>query len=255
MGLNYSFQLITPKKNLEELFSNLPKVASHRSHDELKALLAGDRQEPHRSIRASFRFQVDKRLEYHLSSLYCLGHKGIDSNGGIELGGIGVSVWSGHEFAIVDLRAPTSTISHIFIESPSVIETFWSVAKASGASALVIDCEGSRLLVENARGFWLHELTDEDDEIYFDYDVDRFANEVLDRIHSGLRGVALPTDAEIVERQLLEDRQYIANMGPESLTEKCRRDGCQRGRVSLSVLCAIHHFEMLLGRPYTAEEY
>ena len=50
---------------------------------------------------------------------------------------------------------------------------------------------------------------------------------------------------------LESDRQFYESLGPEESGTECKRDGCTRGRVKYSVLCARHHFEQLRGKPYS----
>jgi hypothetical protein len=50
------------------------------------------------------------------------------------------------------------------------------------------------------------------------------------------------------------DREFCDKLGPEDSTRKCRREGCSRGRLKLSVLCRRHHFESILGRPYPFDD-
>jgi len=45
------------------------------------------------------------------------------------------------------------------------------------------------------------------------------------------------------------DRTFYESLGPENLSKKCKRDGCNRGTISLSVLCRVHHFESVKGKP------
>jgi len=46
------------------------------------------------------------------------------------------------------------------------------------------------------------------------------------------------------------DREFSDKLGPENPTQKCRREGCERGVVKFSVLCRRHHFENMRKRPY-----
>lgn len=50
------------------------------------------------------------------------------------------------------------------------------------------------------------------------------------------------------------DRDFCDKLGPEDSTRRCRRQGCVRGAVSLSVLCRRHHFETICGRPYPFDD-
>jgi hypothetical protein len=61
-----------------------------------------------------------------------------------------------------------------------------------------------------------------------------------------------PPPAEECIRRI--DRAFADKLGPEDSTRKCRREGCGRGTVKLSVLCRRHHFEMIQGKPYPFED-
>jgi hypothetical protein len=51
------------------------------------------------------------------------------------------------------------------------------------------------------------------------------------------------------EQALLKmDRDFYESLGPETLELRCRREGCDRGTVRLSVFCQKHHFEMVRRR-------
>jgi hypothetical protein len=54
---------------------------------------------------------------------------------------------------------------------------------------------------------------------------------------------------EIDAASLAVDRGFYDSLGPERANTPCRRAGCKRGAVELSVLCRPHHFESLRGRP------
>lgn len=45
------------------------------------------------------------------------------------------------------------------------------------------------------------------------------------------------------------DREFYDMLGTERSDVTCQRAGCQRGAVSLSALCRVHHFESIKGRP------
>jgi hypothetical protein len=55
--------------------------------------------------------------------------------------------------------------------------------------------------------------------------------------------------AEIDELLLAQDKQFYDSLGEERPTVPCREPNCNRGAIALSVLCRIHHFEMIQGRP------
>lgn len=61
-----------------------------------------------------------------------------------------------------------------------------------------------------------------------------------------------PPPADEVLRRL--DREFSDKLGPEDSSKKCRRDGCERGVVKLSVLCRRHHFENIRNRPYPFDD-
>ena len=50
------------------------------------------------------------------------------------------------------------------------------------------------------------------------------------------------------------DRDFANMLGPEDAVKECRRDGCQRGTVKLSVFCRRHHFENVRKRPYPFDD-
>ncbi len=43
----------------------------------------------------------------------------------------------------------------------------------------------------------------------------------------------------------IEDREFLLALGDEVGPEACRREGCERKRIRLGVLCRRHHFEMM----------
>jgi len=57
------------------------------------------------------------------------------------------------------------------------------------------------------------------------------------------------SEGESAEWLRHQDRKFYQLLGSESETELCRRDGCQRGRISHSALCRVHHFESIRERP------
>lgn len=57
-----------------------------------------------------------------------------------------------------------------------------------------------------------------------------------------------PPLASNEERQRFEDEQFFASLDDEVDSESCRHDGCTRFRIRNSVMCRIHHFEMVTGR-------
>jgi hypothetical protein len=61
-----------------------------------------------------------------------------------------------------------------------------------------------------------------------------------------------PPSRDEVLRRL--DREFVDELGAEDSSRKCRRDGCDRGVVKLSVLCRRHHFENIRNRPYPFDD-
>ena len=47
----------------------------------------------------------------------------------------------------------------------------------------------------------------------------------------------------------IHDREFYDRLGPERESTRCRREGCERGTVALSVFCRRHEFENLQQRP------
>ncbi|WP_426169040.1 DUF7716 domain-containing protein [Pseudoduganella sp. R-34] len=51
------------------------------------------------------------------------------------------------------------------------------------------------------------------------------------------------------EAKLKWDREFFDSLGAERPTEPCHAEGCPRGAIHHSVLCWIHHFEMIRKEP------
>lgn len=56
-------------------------------------------------------------------------------------------------------------------------------------------------------------------------------------------------DADMQRAQLESQREFYESLGPERSDVRCRRETCVRGAVANSVLCRVHHFESIQGRP------
>lgn len=56
------------------------------------------------------------------------------------------------------------------------------------------------------------------------------------------RGHKPPSTEQIVHDS---DLQFYDQLGSESADSKCKRDGCDRGKIEMSSLCRVHHFEMI----------
>jgi hypothetical protein len=60
-------------------------------------------------------------------------------------------------------------------------------------------------------------------------------------------GAGPPPPWEEIQRRL--DREFCDCLGPERAHAKCQHDGCTRGSIEHSVMCRVHHFEMVKKRP------
>lgn len=60
-----------------------------------------------------------------------------------------------------------------------------------------------------------------------------------------------PPRDEIIRRL---DREFADKLGPEDISQICRRDGCNHGVVKVSVFCRRHHFESVCKRPYPFDD-
>ena len=56
------------------------------------------------------------------------------------------------------------------------------------------------------------------------------------------------------EIYLRMDREFCDLLGDERYDVKCKRDGCDRGAVPMSVLCRRHHFENVKRKPYPFQD-
>jgi hypothetical protein len=54
---------------------------------------------------------------------------------------------------------------------------------------------------------------------------------------------------EIAEYSLAQAKEFYDSLGEERPAVPCREPGCKRGAITLSVLCRVHHFEMIRRRP------
>jgi len=58
-----------------------------------------------------------------------------------------------------------------------------------------------------------------------------------------------PPPASLEELQRLEDEHFFASLNDEVESEACRHEGCTKFRIRNSVMCRVHHFEMVKRRP------
>jgi hypothetical protein len=63
----------------------------------------------------------------------------------------------------------------------------------------------------------------------------------------GLIAASDPPPVESPELRWL--REFYESLGEESSARRCKRDGCRRGTIPMSVFCKSHHFEMVKGHP------
>jgi len=61
----------------------------------------------------------------------------------------------------------------------------------------------------------------------------------------------VPLSTEIYQKH--EDQALLDVIGPETGPENCAHEGCVKKRVSGSVMCRYHHFEMIRKRPPCVE--
>jgi hypothetical protein len=61
-----------------------------------------------------------------------------------------------------------------------------------------------------------------------------------------------PPPPEVAQADL--DRQFLQSLGDERQHIACRKAGCERGAVALSVFCRRHHFESVKQRPYPFQD-
>ena len=55
--------------------------------------------------------------------------------------------------------------------------------------------------------------------------------------------------AQVEASRQQTDRKFYLLLGEEDRNGPCRVDGCTRGRISVSSLCRVHHFEKIQKRP------
>jgi hypothetical protein len=60
-------------------------------------------------------------------------------------------------------------------------------------------------------------------------------------------GAGPPPPWEDVQRRL--DREFYDTLGAERPHTTCRQGGCAKGTIEHSVMCRVHHFEMIKKRP------
>lgn len=76
-------------------------------------------------------------------------------------------------------------------------------------------------------------------------------------IHEGLQVLDRGPDPDVAAAQALaeavslraDDWEFYSKLGRERPAVPCRKVGCSRGAIPLSVFCQAHHFEQIMGRP------
>lgn len=63
-----------------------------------------------------------------------------------------------------------------------------------------------------------------------------------------------PDPPPAVETNLQFYREFMDLLGPERADVQCRREGCERGAIELSVFCRPHHFESVQRVPYPFDD-
>lgn len=125
-------------------------------------------------------------------------------------------------------------------DSYDVDEDVSAIARQMGFPVEGLDTDDLEQVCESA----LHLQSDPDDQAYlraFLYFLK------FDAFLPGLNSGDPPSNDE-------RDRAFFDSLGEERLDHQCRREGCVRGSVMLSVFCRVHHFQNVFGRPYPFDE-
>jgi hypothetical protein len=88
-------------------------------------------------------------------------------------------------------------------------------------------------------------------QLLINHDLDTLEQEAWQAGHSPPRS---PEEQKRIEDEaagitLESDKLFYDSLGDEYPDRPCRREGCRRGSVAFSVLCRVHHFESICGRP------
>jgi hypothetical protein len=69
-------------------------------------------------------------------------------------------------------------------------------------------------------------------------------------IEEAERDRSFASGQEWIENQKLE---FYNSLGPESEEFQCKKEGCERGKIDMSIYCRVHHYENVKGAacPYT----
>lgn len=74
------------------------------------------------------------------------------------------------------------------------------------------------------------------------------------RFDAFLPQIGAPEPPPWEETQRKMDREFYDSLGPEDPSRSCKREGCGKGSVQHSVLCRLHHFEMIQRRACPFED-
>lgn len=55
---------------------------------------------------------------------------------------------------------------------------------------------------------------------------------------------SVPTAQQWIENQELD---FYNSLGPESKEIQCKKEGCERGKINMSIFCRVHHYENVKG--------
>ena len=119
-------------------------------------------------------------------------------------------------------------------------EDIEAAAKSLGFSNCTLETQSLKDIFEWTKQLVLNEPSDAELVRSFCYYVD---------FDAFIPSMDAPDPPPFEEVRAKMDRQFYELLGPEREGVACRRAGCQRGAVALSVFCRPHHFESVQRRP------
>jgi hypothetical protein len=139
---------------------------------------------------------------------------------------------------------------HFFIEISELAEPFASHEEVDLRERIgeAIESQGLGSITGSGSGFGAIDLSIEAPDI--DGIEARLAEVVRGFVPSErftIRRIEEPDERE-------EDREWLRSLGEEIGPASCKRAGCDRLRIAMSVYCRRHHFEQVWGRPPSREE-
>ncbi|ADG67777.1 hypothetical protein Plim_1947 [Planctopirus limnophila DSM 3776] len=157
MGIDYSYEIVAPRKAVIRLVESL---ASHLVPDDADRLLSAVRKAPERLMAVARRGQYETH-DLCLSFLFApddriAEHGGNDRlsdpvSGRVAIGCVWSSLRCGDRFALFRGTAATSGMSHLFESSPNIRAAFTKIGQDAGAWLVAFDDEQDDLL-----GVWPH---------------------------------------------------------------------------------------------------